>query len=85
MIIDSLTTEIINFIYIQTKKTKNKKKIKYIIDIFTKMIFSDLQIYLYTILGILILIIVMNFIQFYYYIKLFILNGDLKDAMSAFN
>lgn len=71
-IFGDITHEIIEYIYLQTKKKTNKKKIKYIIDVFNNLIFSDLKPYLYTILAILILMFLMNCFNFYYYIKLFI-------------
>lgn len=66
-----ITHELISYIYLQTKKQKNKKRLKYIIDAFSELVFSDLKPYLYTILGILILMFLMNCFNFYYYIKLF--------------
>jgi hypothetical protein len=66
-----ITHEIIEFIYNQTKKKSNKRKIKYVIDSLTSIIFSDVKPYLYTILAILILMFLMNCFSFYYYIRLF--------------
>lgn len=66
-----LTHEIIEFIYNQTKKKSNKRKIKYVVDSLTTIVFSDVKPYLYTILAILILMFLMNCFSFYYYIRLF--------------
>lgn len=66
-----ITYEIIEFIYNQTKKKSNKRKIKYVIDSLTTIVFSDVKPYLYTILAILILMFLMNCFSFYYYIRLF--------------
>lgn len=68
-IIGDFTKEIINFAYRQTKKNKNKRKIKYIIDILTNLLFEDIKPYALTILGILILMFVMNCFQFYWYMR----------------
>ena len=73
-LVGNLTSEIIDFIYSQTKKKNNKKKIKYIIDILTKLLFHDIQPYLYTILAMLFIMFIINCFQFYYYIKLFLDN-----------
>jgi len=70
-IFGDITNEIIEYIYTQTKKNTNKKKIKHIIDLLGDMMFNDLKPYLYTILAILILMFLMNCFNFYYYIKLF--------------
>ncbi len=66
-----LTDEVINYIYVRVRKNKNRKKIKYIIDVLSELIFSDIKPYLYTILAILVLMFLMNCFNFYYYIKLF--------------
>jgi len=70
--IGDFTREIIDFIYSQTKRKNNKKKIKYIIDLLTKLLFEDIKPYLYTILSMLFIMFIINCFQFYYYIKLFI-------------
>lgn len=69
-IFGDITNEIIEYIYIQTKKHTNKKRIKYIVNTLSDIIFSDLKPYLYTILIILILTFLMNCFNFYYYITL---------------
>lgn len=82
-IVGDLTREIIDYIYLQIKKKNNKKKIKYIIDTVTKLLFGDIQPYLYTILAMLFVMFIINCFQFYYYIKLFIdiKNTGLKPSM----
>lgn len=62
--------EIIDYLYIESKKKKNQRKIQYIIETLNNIIFHQIQPYLYTIVGILIIIFCMNVFQFYYYIKL---------------
>lgn len=66
-----ITNELIDFIYTQVKKDKNKRKIKYVLDTCMNIIFSNIQVYFYSIMIILILIFCMNCFQFYYYIRLF--------------
>lgn len=67
----NITNEIIEYIYKQTKKHKNKKKLKYIIDTIRDLALDDIKPYLFTILAILILMFLMNSFNFYYYITLF--------------
>jgi hypothetical protein len=74
-IVGDLTRETIDFIYAQTKRKKNKQKIEYIKSYITNILFADIQPYLYTIMGILIVGFVLNCFQFYYYIKLFMKNS----------
>jgi hypothetical protein len=76
-LVGDLTRETINFVYTETKRRRNKKKIQYVIKYITSILFAETSIkpYLYTILSILILGFVMNCFQFYYYIKLFLKNN----------
>ena len=67
-ILGDITNECITMVYTLIKKNKNKKKIKFIIDTMINLLFDDLKPFLYTIMGILILIFIMNCTQFIYYI-----------------
>lgn len=71
-IFGDITNEIINYVYLQTRKKKNRHKIKYIIKMLTNIIFENITPYLYVILSVLILMFLMNLFNFYYYVKLFI-------------
>jgi uncharacterized membrane protein len=86
MTIDSLfsgiTKEIIDYIYKESHKRKNKVKLKYIINTFTEIAFKDVKPYLYTILIILILMFLTNCWTFYYYIKLFYSITNLPKNMN---
>jgi hypothetical protein len=75
-LIGDLTTETISFIYKACEKDKNKKRLSLIMDNITEIALKKIQPYLYTIMAILILLFLINFFQFYYYIKLFILNNN---------
>jgi hypothetical protein len=68
----NVTSELIDYIYLQAQKKKNKRKLKYIYNTIIGILFSDLKPYLYTILAILVLMFIMNCFSFYYYIRLFI-------------
>lgn len=71
-IVQDITTEIIDFCYLQSHKKKNKTKIKYMLNILTNLLFTNFKPYLYTILAILVLMFSMNILSFYYYIRLFV-------------
>lgn len=71
-IFGDLTSEIVDYVYKQTQKKRNKRRIKHILDTLSEIVFSDLKPYLYTILAILVLMFLMNCVNFYYYTKLFI-------------
>lgn len=65
--LDIVTDETISFIYNQTKKDKNKKRIEYILNNLLDISLNRIKPYLYSIMGVLILIFLINFAQFYYY------------------
>lgn len=73
-IIGDLASDTISIIFKECEKTKNKKRIQYIINNILDVAFENVKPYLYTIMGILILLFLMNLFQFYYYIRLFITN-----------
>lgn len=73
--IEDLTKETVSVILRECNKEKNKKRINNVINNITNIALSHLHPYLYTIMGILILMFVMNCFQFYYYVKLFINNN----------
>lgn len=70
-----LTKDLFDFILHECDKNKNKKKITSIINNITNAALNNIKPYLYTIMSILVLLFLMNCFQFYYYIKLFILNN----------
>lgn len=72
-----VTREFIYYIYNQFKLKKNKRKIKYITETLTVMVFEHFKPYLYTILSLLVIMFIINIFQFYYYIKLFISNNNV--------
>jgi hypothetical protein len=74
-----LTKETINIVFKECEKEKNKSRIEYFINNISKIAFTNIKPYLYTIMAILILMFTMNCFQFYYYIKLFILNNKISN------
>lgn len=75
----NVTNESIHYIYKQFKKDKNKRKLDAIIEHITSIAIKTVQPYLYTILGILLIMFCTNLLQFYYYLKAFIANkGSLE-------
>lgn len=75
-LLGNLTSETIQLIYKECEKSKNKKKLSTIMNNITEIALKKIEPYLYTIMAILILLFLINFFQFYYYIKLFILNNN---------
>ncbi len=69
-ILEDLTCDVIDVIYTQTKSEENIIKIKEIYKIVLGILFEHIQPYFYTLLTIIILMLVMNIVQFYYLIKL---------------
>lgn len=61
--------ETLSLIYKQSLKEKNKKRIEYILHNLIDISLKKIQPYLYSIFGILILIVLINSIQIYYYTK----------------
>jgi hypothetical protein len=74
-----LTKETINIVFKECEKEKNKNRIENFINKITKIAFTNIQPYLYTIMAILVLMFTMNCFQFYYYIKLFIINNKISN------
>ena len=68
-VVRDLTSDSINIIYRTCNKPKNKKRLNELLNFVTSIAFSYLKPYIYTILGTLILLFVLNCLQFYYYIK----------------
>lgn len=68
-LVSDATKETINFIYKESQKVKNKKKLNDVINILFKAALKPIQPYLILIVSILILLFLMNCFQFFYYIK----------------
>jgi hypothetical protein len=68
-ILRNFTNELINLIYMESKKRKNRKKINKIISYITNSALQNIQPYLILIVALLVVLFLMNCFQFYYYIK----------------
>lgn len=76
-IISDLTSETIGIIFKECEKDKNKKRLEAIMNNIIHIAFENLKPYLYTIMGLLMILFLINCFQFYYYVKLFINNNKL--------
>jgi hypothetical protein len=76
-IISDLTSETIGIIFKECEKDKNKKRLEIIMNNIINIAFENLKPYLYTIMGLLMILFLINCFQFYYYVKLFINNNKL--------
>ena len=86
-IISDLTSETIGIIFKECEKDKNKKRLEVIMNNIINIAFENLKPYLYTIMGLLMILFLINCFQFYYYVKLFITNtkitvGDINRNIS---
>jgi len=77
-IISDLTSETIGIIFKECEKDKNKKRLEVIMNNIINIAFENLKPYLYTIMGLLTILFLINCFQFYYYVKLFINNNKLN-------
>jgi hypothetical protein len=77
-IISDLTSETIGIIFKECEKDKNKKRLEVIMNNIINIAFENLKPYLYTIMGLLMILFLINCFQFYYYVKLFINNNKLN-------
>lgn len=60
--------ELLGYGYHEFKKQRNRKKIRYFIDKLSIYIFDHFKIHFYTIIGVLVLMFIMNCIQFVFYV-----------------
>lgn len=73
-LLSEITKQTIDFVYKETKRKKNQKRLRYIMNILVGNIISQIQPYIYTIVGILLIMFVMNCFQFFYYTKMFLVS-----------
>lgn len=69
-VISEFTKDTLDYIYQESQKPPNKEKITYIINMLMECAFLKIQPFMYLIIGILIVLILLNFCQFYYYLKI---------------
>ncbi len=78
-IVNTLTKETIKTIYKEINNKQSQKKITYIIDKLVGVIMNKISPYLYVIIAILIIFILTNFIQFFYYIKIYTQSSNFNE------
>lgn len=76
-ILGDVTRETLSFLYKETHRKKNKKRITYIINTLVDIAIKRIQPYLYVIMAVLIILFLINCFQFFYYIRLIISNKNL--------
>jgi hypothetical protein len=80
-VLGDLTSETIGIIFKECEKEKNKRRIETIINNIINIALDNIKPYLYTIMAILILMFLINFVQFYYYVKLMLANSNPENII----
>jgi hypothetical protein len=80
-VLGDLTSETIGIIFKECEKEKNKRRIETIINNIITIALDNIKPYLYTIMAILILMFLINFVQFYYYVKV-LLNTSKTEPLN---
>lgn len=75
-IFSEITSNVIKKIYIETVKPKNKKRLEKIVSVITLILLKKIQPYIFGILTMLIILFLMNILQFYYYLSFRQMNVD---------
>ena len=75
-IFSEVTSNVIKKIYIETIKPKNKKRLEKIVSVITVILLKKIQPYIFGILTMLIILFLMNILQFYYYLSFRQMNLD---------
>ena len=68
-VFDDISTQIIEYSFSEFTKKKNQKKIESIVNKISFYAFRNIKPYLYTIITLLIVIFIINCLQFYYYLS----------------
>lgn len=75
-ILSDMTSNFIKNIYLETLKKKNKKRIEKIVSVVTLILLEKIQPYVFGILTMLVILFLMNVLQFYYYLSFRQMNLD---------
>ena len=75
-ILSDVTSNFIKNIYLETLKKKNKKRIEKIVSVVTLILLEKIQPYVFGILTMLVILFLMNVLQFYYYLSFRQMNLD---------
>lgn len=76
-----LTRQAIHCLQKEVNRKSTQKKIRNVVDIITAFAIMKLQPYLYAIIAILLIMFLMNCFQFYYYLKIVMLNKTQNMTM----
>jgi hypothetical protein len=69
-VLGSLTNETLSFLYKETRRKKNQKRISFVINTLIDIAIKRIQPYMYAIMAVLVVLFLMNCFQFLYYIRL---------------
>ena len=75
-LLSEVTSDFIRNIYIETLKKKNKKRLEKIVSSITVILLKKIQPYVFGILTMLVILFLMNILQFYYYLSFRQMNLD---------
>lgn len=67
-LIGAFTSETLSFLYKETRRKKNQKRIAFIINTLIDIAIQRIQPYMYAIMAVLVVLFLMNCFQFFYYI-----------------
>jgi flagellar biosynthesis protein FlhB len=81
-IFSEVTSNIIKKIYNETLKAKNKKRLEKIVSVVTLILLKKIQPYIFGILTMLVILFLMNILQFYYYLSFRQMNLDYSSLPS---
>ena len=83
-IIDCLSSDLVNILYKQYTRDENKTKIDEVSNDITKIFINKIKPYFLFIAILLLVLTVMNFVQFYYYLRMFILYSKENTIKTVF-
>lgn len=65
-----ITRDVIQMLYAECKKRNNEKRLRYVMRYLSSIALGYISPYFYAIMAILVIMFLMNFVQFFYYFKL---------------
>jgi hypothetical protein len=77
-LLSNITSETIDILYKEAHRKKNKKKLRYIINTLVDILMESIQPYMYSIMALLVILFLMNCFQFFYYVRLQMINKQIS-------